>query len=156
RKWVGPAAVGRSAGMRTVCHDLAKEPVTREGSEMTTFTALGDSITLGLGDPLPGGGWRGWASLLAEGLPAASFHNRATPGAQTVHVGSDQLPRALALRPDVASVVVGVNDTLRAGFDPVRIEAALAHVVGSLRDAGAVVLTMRLPDPGRMLRLPDS
>jgi lysophospholipase L1-like esterase len=123
---------------------------------MTTFTALGDSITLGLGDPLPGGGWRGWASLLAESLPAARFHNLATPGAQTCHVGNEQLPQALALAPDVASVVVGVNDSLRAGFDPVRIEAALGHVVGSLRDAGAVVLTMRLPDPGRMLGLPGS
>jgi hypothetical protein len=29
---------------------------------MTTFAALGDSITLGLGDPLPGGAWRGWAA----------------------------------------------------------------------------------------------
>lgn len=122
---------------------------------MTTFTALGDSITLGLGDPVPGG-WRGWAQLLADGLPAARFHNLATPGAQTSHVGGVQLPRALALRPDVASVVVGVNDTLRAGFDPTRIEAALADVVGSLRDAGAVVLTMRLPDPGRMLGLPGA
>ena len=36
---------------------------------MTTFTALGDSITLGLGDPVPSGGWRGWAVFLAEGLP---------------------------------------------------------------------------------------
>jgi lysophospholipase L1-like esterase len=123
---------------------------------MTTFTALGDSITQGVGDPVPGGGWRGWAHLLADGLPGARFHNLATPGAQTVHVGSEQLPRALALRPDIASVVVGVNDTLRAGFDPARIEAALAHVVGSLCEAGAVVLTMRLPDPGQMLGLPGS
>ena len=34
---------------------------------MTTFTALGDSITLGLGDPTPGGEWRGWAVFLAGG-----------------------------------------------------------------------------------------
>ena len=32
-----------------------------------------------------------------------------------------QLPRALELRPDVASVVVGINDTLRRGFDPMRV-----------------------------------
>jgi len=25
---------------------------------MTTFVALGDSITVGMGDPAPGGGWR--------------------------------------------------------------------------------------------------
>src|SRR5215831_18783871 len=94
---------------------------------MTTFTALGDSITLGLGDPTPGGGWRGWAVFLAEGLPGGQLHNLATTGAQAADVERSQLPRALELRPDVASVVVGINDTLRRGFDPARVHAALAR-----------------------------
>jgi len=123
---------------------------------MTTFTALGDSITLGLGDPVPAGGWRGWAVFLAEGLPGGQLHNLATTGAQAADVERSQLPRALELRPDVASVVVGINDTLRRGFDPARVHDALAHVIGSLRAAGAVVLTMRLPDPGRMLGMPTA
>jgi len=42
---------------------------------MTTFVALGDSITLGIGDPAPGRAWRGWAALLAEGLPEPRLHN---------------------------------------------------------------------------------
>jgi len=124
---------------------------------MTTFTALGDSITLGLGDPAPIGpanGWRGWAVFLAEGLPAGHLHNLATTGARAADVERTQLPRALELRPDVASVVVGINDTLRRDFDPACVYAALAHVVGALSAAGAVVLTMRLPDPGRMLGMP--
>jgi lysophospholipase L1-like esterase len=121
---------------------------------MTTFAALGDSITLGVGDPAPGGGWRGWAALLAESLPGGRLVNLAANGAQAADVERSQLPRALELHPDVASVVVGVNDTLRAGFDAARIQAALAHVAGSLTAAGAVVLTMRLPDPGMMLGLP--
>jgi len=123
---------------------------------MTTFTALGDSITLGIGDPGPAGGWRGWAALLADGLPSGCLHNLATSGAQAADIERTQLPRALELRPDVASVVVGINDTLRPAFDPARIHGTLAHVVGSLTAAGAVVLTMRLPDPGRMLGLPGS
>jgi lysophospholipase L1-like esterase len=126
---------------------------------MTTFTALGDSITLGLGDPAPGGAdgaWRGWAVFLAEGLRGGQLHNLATTGAQAADVERTQLPRALELRPDVASVVVGINDTLRRGFDVERVHAALAHVVGSLSAAGAVVLTMRLPDPGRMLGIPTA
>ncbi|MFE6775841.1 SGNH/GDSL hydrolase family protein [Streptomyces sp. NPDC057702] len=32
------------------------------------FVALGDSLTAGIGDPAPGGGWRGWAALLADAL----------------------------------------------------------------------------------------
>jgi hypothetical protein len=53
-------------------------------------------------------------------------------------------------------VVVGVNDTLRPNFQPDAIAAAAAHTVGALRAADAVVLTMRLPDPGRMLGLPGA
>jgi len=123
---------------------------------MTTFAALGDSITLGIGDPAPGGAWRGWAALLAEGLPEARLHNLATAGAQAADVERDQLPRALELRPDVASVIVGINDTLRASFDPQRFARAGEHTVGALRSAGAEVLTIRLPDPGLMLGLPHA
>lgn len=148
---------------------------------MTRFVALGDSITLGIGDPvepgspearagrdgageLDGRAWRGWATLLADGLrePGRSEPGRGEPalhilavsGACAADVRRDQLPRALALRPDVASVVVGVNDTLRANFDPALAARAAADTVAALRDCGAVVLTMRLPDPGRMLGLP--
>jgi lysophospholipase L1-like esterase len=123
---------------------------------MTTFAALGDSITLGIGDPAPGRTWRGWAALLAEGLPEPRLHNLATAGAQAALVERDQLPRALELRPDVASVIVGINDTLRARFDPHRFARAAEHTIGALRSAGAEVLTMRLPDPGLMLGLPPA
>ncbi|HWG00743.1 MAG TPA: SGNH/GDSL hydrolase family protein [Trebonia sp.] len=111
-----------------------------------------------MGDPVPGPGprWRGWPALLAEGLREPGLYNLATAGAQTADVARDQLPRALALDPDVASVVVGTNDTLRASFNPGRIAEAVAHTVGTLRGHGTVVLTMRLPDPGRMFGLPDS
>jgi lysophospholipase L1-like esterase len=123
---------------------------------MTTFAALGDSITLGMGDPAPGGGWRGWAALLADTLPSPELHNLATLGAQSHHVESVQLPAALALRPDVASVIVGVNDTLRGGFDPVRVGASVGRTVEALTACGALVLTMRLPDPGQMLGVPNA
>ena len=87
---------------------------------MTRFAALGDSITVGMGDPAPAGGWRGWAALLAGTLPQPELHNLATLGARAADVERTQLPAATALRPDVASVVVGINDTLRGDFDPER------------------------------------
>jgi lysophospholipase L1-like esterase len=138
---------------------------------MTLFIALGDSITLGVGDPIrvprrparPGQpasshrtrlAWRGWAALLAESLPDPAFLNLAGNGACIADVELHQLPQALPLQPDVASVIVGVNDTLRPNFDPDRIASAASHTVGALRAAGAQVLTMRLPDPGEMLGLP--
>jgi lysophospholipase L1-like esterase len=132
---------------------------------VTTFVALGDSITLGIGDPIrlepaPGHrsgkrGWRGWAALLAETLPDPALHIVAGNGALMADLERDQLPAALQLRPAVASVVIGINDILRPNFDPDRLADSSAHVIGALRAAGAEVLTMRLPDPGRMLHLPD-
>jgi hypothetical protein len=66
------------------------------------------------------------------------------------------LPAAAALRPDLASVVVGINDTLRGDFDPHRTGAAIGRTVAGLREAGAQVLTIRLPDPGQMFGLPGA
>jgi lysophospholipase L1-like esterase len=139
---------------------------------MTTFAALGDSITLGIGDPVraghtgpdgrtgPAGGggraWRGWAALLAGGLTDPELHILAASGACASQIEREQLPRALGLRPDIASVIFGINDTLRPGFDPEQIERSAAHTVGALRAAGSEVLTMRLPDAGRMLGLPSA
>ncbi len=128
---------------------------------MTTFTALGDSITLGIGDPVRPAGpdrraWRGWARLLAESMHEPELHILASNGATAAQIAREQLPLALERKPQVASVVFGINDTLRPGFDPGRIEALAAHTVGALRSIGAEVLTMRLPDSGWMLGLPDA
>jgi len=76
---------------------------------------------------------------------AVEFHNIAEPGALTFSVDERQLPNALRLRPTVAAVVVGTNDTLRSNFDIDRTARALDHVIGELRATGSVVLTARLP-----------
>ena len=123
---------------------------------MTTYVALGDSVSVGMGDPAPEGGWRGWPALLASGLHAPDLHNLAVLGGQSAEVERSQLPAALALKPDVASVVCGLNDTLRGGFDPKRTGEALDRIVGALRAQGAEVLTMKMPDPGAMFGLPRS
>lgn len=127
---------------------------------MTTFAALGDSITLGIGDPVTTRrrqrAWRGWAALLAGSLTDPDLHILAASGACASQIEREQLPAALRLRPDIASVIFGINDTLRPGFDPELIGKSAAHTVGALRAAGAEVLTMRLPDAGRMLRLPGA
>jgi lysophospholipase L1-like esterase len=123
---------------------------------MTRFVALGDSITVGVGDPAPGGGWRGWAALLAGSLRQGQILNLAALGATARDVERVQLPAAAELRPEVASVVVGINDTLRGDFDAERTGASIGRTVAALRGAGAQVLTMRLPDPGQMFGLPGA
>ncbi|MBU2669635.1 SGNH/GDSL hydrolase family protein [Actinoplanes bogorensis] len=122
---------------------------------MIRFASLGDSVTSGYGDPMPGGNWRGWAALLAEALPPdTDFHNLAVSGARAADVAERQLPAALELRPHLASVLVGMNDTLRGDFDADILARRLGDVVAALTACGATVLTARLPDPGRMFNLP--
>ncbi|WP_371597131.1 SGNH/GDSL hydrolase family protein [Streptomyces sp. NBC_00564] len=123
------------------------------------FVALGDSLTEGVGDPV-GEEWRGWAALLAQGLAPADapveFINLAVSGAQTRDVLERQTPEAMALGPDVVSVVIGVNDTLRYTFDIHSVAARLDKVYAAFRGQGAVVMTACLPDPGYMLGLPGA
>ncbi|MBD3006810.1 SGNH/GDSL hydrolase family protein [Streptomyces sp. 5-10] len=125
------------------------------------FAALGDSLTEGLGDPAPGGGWRGWAALLAAAAgphpdEPVEFVNLSRSGALAADVADEQLPAARRARPHLVSVVVGGNDTLRDSFDIHRVAEALDRTIGALRADGAVVLTACLPDPGRMLGLPSA
>ncbi|MGW6420007.1 SGNH/GDSL hydrolase family protein [Streptomyces sp. NPDC055055] len=125
--------------------------------EPLRFAVLGDSLSEGVGDRV-GGAWRGWAALLADGLTAGGreteFLNLAVSGALSSDVEGAQAPRALAFRPHLASVVVGVNDTLRHTFDIALLARRLDRVCADLDACGAVLLTACLPDPGRMLGLP--
>ena len=126
---------------------------------VTRFAALGDSVTLGMGDPMPSGGWRGWAALLAGALAPpdrVELSNLALSGALIRDVAGDQLDQAVALAPTHASVLVGMNDTLRGTFDLGAIAADLERIVATLERTGALVLTASLPDPGLLLRIPGS
>lgn len=115
------------------------------------FVALGDSTTEGVGDrPHADGTERGWADRFAAHLvqssPGLLYANLAVRGRRAADVREQQLPVALSLEPDLASVIVGVNDLIRPGAD---LDAALAHVDETqrrLREAGATVLTATFPD----------
>ncbi|MCT2584290.1 SGNH/GDSL hydrolase family protein [Actinophytocola sp. S1-96] len=126
----------------------------RAPASVRTVAVLGDSVGVGIGDPALDGGWRGFAPLLAEALGGARLTNLSVSGARVGGVRTDQLPEALALRPDVAVVVAGMNDTMRSDFDPARLTADLDHTVGSLLAAGALVITVRYHEHHRVFRLP--
>lgn len=120
-----------------------------------SLVVLGDSTTVGVGDPVPGG-WRGVGPLLAAAMPHARYLNVSVTGARVTSVRHGQLPRALAARPDAAVLLVGMNDTLRSDFDARRLHADLDAVVGALVSAGAVVVTVRFHDHSRVFRLPGA
>lgn len=122
------------------------------------FVALGDSLTEGVGDPDRRGRLRGWAHRLAAAMAAAdpefAYANLARRGLAAPDVRRTQLEPALRLRPDLASVVVGMNDVLEPRFSPTRFERELDAIVGPLREGGALVLTATLPDVTRFSPLP--
>ncbi|MFD7290863.1 SGNH/GDSL hydrolase family protein [Streptomyces sp. NPDC059863] len=132
-------------------------PDTAAPPRALRYAALGDSLTAGIGDPVDGG-WRGWAALLGAGVgdpgTGVRFHNFAVSGALTRDVEEKQTPAAVSFAPDIASIVVGVNDTLRRAFDIQDLALRLDRVCGALAARGTVLLTTCLPDPGSMLGLP--
>ena len=118
--------------------------------------ALGDSATVGVGDPVPGG-WRGWARLLAEALSRThdlSFCSTARIGATAREVRALQLDEAVAHRPQLASLVVGVNDTMRSTWCPQRLRADLTSCAEALTGVGATLMTVRYHDHAAVLGLP--
>jgi hypothetical protein len=70
-------------------------------------------------------------------------------------VRASQLAPALALAPDLVTLVVGVNDVTTPGaFTARRFEADLEACVRACRAGGARVVTARLHDPVARLPLP--
>jgi lysophospholipase L1-like esterase len=120
------------------------------------LAALGDSITVGMGDPVADG-WRGFAPLLADSLGGdVELRNFSTAGAQTADVAGSQLAAARQFQPHLAVILVGVNDTLRGAFDIRRSAARLSDAVHGLREIGTVPVTACLPEPGRLLHMPQA
>ena len=116
------------------------------------FVALGDSTTEGLEDPYPDGrGYRGWADRLAERLaadnPGVAYANLAVRGRKVPQIREEQLEPALALEPDLASILGGINDVLRRRLDLDRVVGDLDAMAAALSAQGATVLTFTFPDP---------
>ncbi|MET8049874.1 SGNH/GDSL hydrolase family protein [Streptosporangium sp. NPDC005286] len=121
------------------------------------FVALGDSQTEGLGDGDDTVGLRGWADRLAERLalhdPGVQYANLAVRGRLAAQVHREQLAPALALRPDLATVVAGVNDLLRPRFDADEVAGHLEAMFAALTAQGARVATVTFPDVARITPL---
>ncbi len=132
------------------------------GPVFNRFVALGDSTTEGLDDPYPGGRvghevYRGWADRLAAKLaminPELHYANLAIRGRLIAGIAQTQLEPALAMRPDLASVVGGVNDLLRPKVDLDEVAAHMQSMQTNLIAQGATVISMTLPDLASSMRV---
>jgi lysophospholipase L1-like esterase len=119
-------------------------------SRFERYVAIGDSTTEGLDDPDGHGGYRGWADRLAERVAAEQgsvlYANLGVRGRTTRQIRDQQLAPALAMQPDLATVVSGTNDLLRRHFDALAVAADVEAMQRALIDAGATVITFTLPD----------
>ena len=127
------------------------------------FVAIGDSQTEGVGDPTgPGGLERGWADRFAERLAAEQlaagksdllYANLAVRGKLLAQIDEDQMDLALAMDPDLVSLIGGLNDVIRPGCDIDLILARMDVMQGRLAATGATVLSITYPDPALMMPL---
>ena len=115
------------------------------------YVALGDSQSEGLHDYHPDGTPRGFADRFAEALaadhPELRYANLAVRGKRTAEIRETQLARALALEPDLASVVSGVNDVVRPRADLGAVANDLEAMYRSLRERGVFVMGCTFPLP---------
>lgn len=130
---------------------------------MVRIVAVGDSLSEGVGDPAPGwaglrGDLQGWVHHLSELLAGTGVPNTVTNfalrGAVVADVEAHQLPRAVALRPDIALCFIGVNNVIRPGFDAGTFASSYDHVIRDLTAASTTVVTTTVRDVGRTLPLP--
>ena len=123
----------------------------------TRYVAIGDSFTEGMSDPDPvlENSYVGWADRLAGHLAAIAhsaggdfaYANLAVRGRLMADVIGPQLDAAIALGPDLVSMVGGGNDILRPKADLDAIAGRLEAAVVRLREAGADVLLATPTDP---------
>ncbi len=128
------------------------------GAPWRRLVVMGDSVAAGIGEPVDGYLDRSWADRLVAavgrtGRPPA-YLNLGRVGARAAEAREAQLDQALAFRPDLAVVAAGANDAIRRSFAAPAVGAELAHILGALRDAGALVVTFGCFDLGRTSFLP--
>lgn len=123
----------------------------------TRYVAVGDSSTEGLDDPDGRGGYRGWADRLAEHVarayPGLQYANLAVRGKSAGEIKASQLAAAVAMKPDLATVVAGMNDLLRRNWSAVRVAGEVGDMVHALTEQGATVVMFTIPDVSSRMRL---
>lgn len=119
------------------------------------YVALGDSQTEGLWDGDDEAGLAGFADRLAvmvdQTWPGLEYANLAIRGKQIRDVLEHQLPRALAMRADLITVCIGMNDMTRPGPGFDRALEQLDALYVQLAASGATVVTTTFPNLARIL-----
>src|SRR4029077_7898905 len=110
------------------------------------YVAIGASDTVGVGASDPANG--SWPALVAARLPAGSppYTNLGVSGSLALQAVSQQLPGAIAQKPNVISVWLAVND-LNATIEPASFADSLGQIVdGLVQKTTATIFVGNVPD----------
>lgn len=125
------------------------------GRVITSFAALGDSFTAGR-DSIDA---ERWVDLIADALrrldPGLAYGNFAVDGATSAEV-LEQVPAALALAPDLVTVICGANDVLLSTRpDVAGYEGRFDEILTRLREGApeAAIVTATAPESWHFMQL---
>lgn len=126
----------------------------------SSYAAIGDSFTEGMGDDLPDGSVRGWADFVAIGLSRAAlaaggepigYANFAIRGRKLGPLLAEQLAPAIALKPALLSLNGGGNDIMRPKVLISDVAGQLVRAAKQATDAGVHVLLLSGANPAKHL-----
>jgi lysophospholipase L1-like esterase len=119
------------------------------------YVAIGDSQTEGLWDGDETTGLLGFADRLAVMLeslhPGLQYANLAVRSKRLGDVLREQVPQALAMRPDLITVCAGMNDVIQPGRAFPGALAELDVLYAALAESGATVVTTTFPNVAQFL-----
>lgn len=153
----GLVVQGYYAGHRTLPHFMdhdASGTFGAEGGVPVRIVALGDSALTGPGLLEPEDLW---IRQMIDRLPPRyeiELHSLARGGAWARDVRREQLDEALALKPNIAILSAGSNDSVR-GVSLGSIRRDLRHIAGSLAEVASLVIMTGVGDMGSIPRLPQ-
>lgn len=123
----------------------ASRPARRQ---RPVWVALGASDLAGEGTPVPHRD--NWGAQLAAALPMeVTLHNLGVSGSTLAYARREQLPSALAARPDVITCWLAVND-LASGVPLPAYERELSALLMALRASGSSIIVGNVPDLARV------
>ncbi|ERK70818.1 SGNH/GDSL hydrolase family protein [Leifsonia aquatica] len=124
----------------------------------TSYIAIGDSFTEGVGDDLPDGRVRGWADFVALGLAAASpepvrYANLAIRGRKLGPIVAEQIEPAIAQHPQLVSFNGGGNDIMRPRVAIRDVARILVDAADRVTASGSHMLLLSGANPSAHLPL---
>ncbi|CAN5543803.1 SGNH/GDSL hydrolase family protein [soil metagenome] len=148
----GPAELDTDPGMPSA-GSASTGSIRPQPRQWSRYVAVGDSFTEGMSDADPevDDTYVGWAdrlaSLLSSHVDEFQYANLAVRGRKLDVISGEQAQAALALQPDLVSLVGGGNDILRPRADIDALADQLEAAVIQLRASGVDVLLSTPSDP---------